>query len=404
MMKRACLAVVLACSLGWASQPSTEGPAVYALGLPANFAKAKQTYQSGDKNAKAAVGGMVKGADASLDAPVYTVTGKPFTPPSGDKHDYMSLSTYWWPDPSKPDGLPYIRKDGQFNPEREKYDLPTLENFSAAVENLSLAYYFTGDERYATKCAGLIRAWCVDPATRMNPNLTYAQFVPGNPKPRNSGLIDGGRLKRVVDAVGFLKGSPSWTDADDKATREWFGKLLTFITTTKQGKDELNAKNNHGTWCHVQAATYALFLGDKEKARSLLEDDFKKRIDSQIKADGSQPEELARTLSFHYSRFNLFALMDEADLGDRVGLDLWNYKTSDGRSIRTALDYLVPTATGDAKWVKKDIEDPNGDELTPLLRRAAIKYNDPKYAALADRLLEKNPNNRLNLLWPSPAR
>src|SRR2546423_14759121 len=113
-------------------------------------------------------------AEKAIAGPTYSVVNIPSTPPSGDKHDYMSLSPYWWPDPSKPDGKPYMRKDGQVNPEREKYDQPTLDRMTEAVQNLSIAYYFTGDERYAKKSAELIRVWFFDDVTRMNPNVTYA--------------------------------------------------------------------------------------------------------------------------------------------------------------------------------------------------------------------------------------
>lgn len=36
---------------------------------------------------------------------------------SGNKHDYYSFPPYWWPNPDTQDGLPYIRKDGQTNPD-----------------------------------------------------------------------------------------------------------------------------------------------------------------------------------------------------------------------------------------------------------------------------------------------
>ena len=52
-----------------------------------------------------------------IEGKLYTVMHKKQVPPSGDKHDYMSIGSYWWPDPSKPNGLPYIRKDGERNPE-----------------------------------------------------------------------------------------------------------------------------------------------------------------------------------------------------------------------------------------------------------------------------------------------
>src|ERR1044072_5271844 len=50
----------------------------------------------------------------------FSITSKATTPPSGDKHDYMSQAPYFWPDPQRPNGLPYIRRDGDRNPEINK--------------------------------------------------------------------------------------------------------------------------------------------------------------------------------------------------------------------------------------------------------------------------------------------
>src|SRR5206468_435997 len=108
-----------------------------------DLAAAKQKLQAGDNKTRQFVQDLRRDADKALEGGPFSVTDKSMTPPSGDKHDYMSLSPYWWPDPAKPDGKPYIRKDGQFNPEREKYDLPRMEGMADAVGALSLAYYFT---------------------------------------------------------------------------------------------------------------------------------------------------------------------------------------------------------------------------------------------------------------------
>src|SRR5687768_8386328 len=144
-----------------------------------NLAAAKERFEAGDATAAKVVKEIRKEADKALEFKPVSVVDKPFTPPSGDKHDYMSLSPYWWPDPSKPDGKPYLRKDGEINPERAKYDLEPMQKTADAVGALALAYYFTGDERYATKEAELLRHWFIRPETRMNPNTTYAHLVPG---------------------------------------------------------------------------------------------------------------------------------------------------------------------------------------------------------------------------------
>jgi hypothetical protein len=357
-----------------------------------------------DKAAAAFAADTVKKADAALQLEPPTVIRKPAVDVTTDPHEYASLSPYWWPDPAKPDGRPYIRKDGQFNPEREKFDLGRLETMSNAVRDLSLAYYLTGDERYAKKSAELIRVWFLDPATRMNPSLKYAQFVPGYTQPRASGVIEGLRFRRVIDGVGLLAGSPHWTPKDDAALKAWFAELLNYLQTSEQGQAEAGQPNNHGTWFHVQAACYALHAGDEAAARKLIEPAFKRLIASQLTADGMQPEEAARTLSFHYHRYNLLALIDLATLGDRVGVDLWQYRTDDGKSLRLAIDYLLPYALGDKPWPHEQIKDIKYGDTIEIFRRAANAYREPKFEDAVRRLRDRDPKDRrdaVDVLFPS---
>jgi hypothetical protein len=352
-----------------------------------NFASAKAKADAGDKKMVEFVKDVRSHADKALKAGPFSVTDKSATPPSGDKHDYMSLSPYWWPDPSKPDGKPYIRKDGQFNPERDKYDLPRMEAMADAVGELSLGYYFTGDEKYAAKAAELMRGWFFDPATRMNPNVKYAQFRPGYDDLRPAGTIEANRLRKVVDADGLLAGSKSWTKEDSEKLKSWFRQLLTYMQESQQGKEEQDAPNNHGTWYGVQAATYALYLGDEDLAKKIIIRNGRDKIATQIEPDGRQPQELERTNGYDYSRFNVLAHEDLCMLGRRVGLDLWNYQTTDGRSLRKAIDWLLPYATGEKKWDYQQIRSPKMKETATVLRRAANAYDDPKY----ERAIEKIP-------------
>jgi len=371
-------------------------PRVFVLRAE-SLALAKQRLAAGDAQLDAALKELLTEADAALPAPTPSVMDKPAAPPSGDKHDYMSLSPYWWPDPDTADGLPYVRRDGEVNPERKKYDVTTMGAMVRAVKVLGFAYYFTGEERYAQKAAEFLRVWFVDPATRMNPNLTYAQGVPGRADGRCYGIIDTAHWPSLIDAIALVEPSPAWSADDRRILREWFRQYLDWLLTSPAGVLEASQRNNHATWYAVQATAYALFVDDADRAKALLER-VQYFIAHQIEPDGGQPHEIARTKGLSYSSYNLSAFLHAARLGEHVGMDLWTYETDDGRSIRKALEYLIPYGLGEKEWTAKQI---TSWHLSPeLLRRAATGFRDARY----EQVITKLPADaqralpRLNLL------
>ena len=328
-------------------------------------------------------------ADKALAVDRFSVVDKTTTPPSGDKHDYMTQAPYWWPDPKKPDGLPYIRRDGERNPELDKLpDHAAMDRMASAVTTLALAAYLGNHEQYGTKAAQLLRAWFADPATRMNPNLTYAQFIPGINTGRGIGLIETRGLSRVVDAISLVDAVGALPAADKAALRDWFSRFGTWMRESSHGRDESNAKNNHGTYYDLQVVTFALFVEQPAIARQVLEEARAKRLDVQIEPDGRQPLELARTRSFSYSVMNIDGLTQLATVGDRVGVDVWGYTRTGakGPAIREALLYLAPYALGDAKWPHQQIGNWDPRSLFPVLRRAAPHYQDAEFRGILSRV------------------
>src|ERR1041385_7936420 len=252
----------------------------------------RRAVRNGDARVAAAWARLKSEAQKALAAGPFTVLDKGVTPPSGDKHDYMSQAPYFWPDPNRPCGLPYIRRDGERNPEINKItDHKTIDDLENAVETLSLAYYLSGEEAYATKAVQLLRAFFLAPATRMNPNLEYAQFIPGVNTGRGIGLIETRGFTRIVDAAGLLEGSKTLTADDERGLKDWFGKFLQWMLDSKNGREESAAKNNHGTYYDVQLTSFALFVGRNDLARQTLETAKQKRIAAQIEPDGRQPLE-----------------------------------------------------------------------------------------------------------------
>src|SRR2546423_3195908 len=332
---------------------------------------ARRAVDQGDKDTAAAWAKLQRDAQRALGEGPFSIVNKAVTPPSGDKHDYTSQAPYFWPDPKSPNGLPYIRRDGERNPELNKItDHHSLDQIEATTETLALAYYFKGDEAYATKAVELLRAFFLDPGTRMNPNLEYAQFIPGVNTGRGIGLIETRGLTRIVDAIGLLAGSKALTNDEERVLRNWFGQFLQWMLDSKNGREEAAAKNNHGTYYDLQVVSYALFVGRKDLARQILEQAREKRIATQIEPDGRQPLELARTKGWSYSNGNLDGVTELATLGARVGVDLWNFQTHDGRSIRKALDFLTPIAIGEKKWQYQELGGVKPESLFPLMRRA----------------------------------
>lgn len=341
-------------------------------------------------------------ADKVMREPILTITGgKKHVAPGGDVHDYVSIGTYYWPNPATSNGLPWIGRDGEKNPLKDEYDEPRLAKMCGAVRALALGHYLTGDEQYAERATQQLRAWFLDPATRMNPNLEHAQMQFGKNEGTGTGIIDSRGLTDVTDAAILLRGSKAWTPEDGAELQKWFHDYFAWLTTSKNGIKESSASNNHSVWYDVQAVAIAQYIGDEKSAREVLEAAKTKRIAKQVEPDGSMQRELARTLSVTYSIFNLEAFFKLARLGQNAGVDLWNFRTADGRSIRAALDYLIPYATGKKTWTQQQIKNANYSGIVPLLRQAARIWREPAYEKSIGEVVGAKGIEKLNFLLPA---
>jgi hypothetical protein len=346
----------------------------------------KTKWQQKDKQVMQWIDSLQKRADALLAMKPVSVMDKSFTPVSGNKHDYMSQAPYFWYDSSKPNGLPYMRKDGVRNPEIAKItDRTYLGQLENAARILSLTWYFTGQEKYADKSGALIRHWFLDEATKMNPHLEYGQAIPGINTGRGIGIIETRALVGIADAAGLLAGSKNWKETDINSLQQWYAQYLDWLLTSKNGKDEHAAKNNHGTWYYAQAIDFALFSGNMQKAKELAEES-KKRLDSQLTKEGKQPLELDRTNGLGYSTMNLRGWFDVATLAEKTGVDLWNYKTPLGTGIINALDWLIPYALGEKPWTYQQISRYSKNEIYPILLLAVRKFKNGNYTNYANKV------------------
>lgn len=333
---------------------------------------------------------LVKSANSALSSGTYSIVDKSQIPPSGDKHDYLSLGKYYWPDSSKPDGLPYIQKDGVINPETgEIPDKKLLDKMRREVSVLSVAYYVTGKEEFGKRAQELFSVWMIDTATKMNPNLNSAQIKKGYKGLLYSGIIDAADMAEVVDAAAILQNAGGFTQANFLAVKTWFRDYYTWLTTSKSGVRESQSKNNHGTWYDTQVLSLAIFLGETEAAKKICEEAKEKRFSYQIEPDGSQPEELRRTLSINYSCFNLTALAHFARIAENIKVDLWNYSAQGRGSLKTAFDYMMPYFLKEKEWGHKQIKEFAVDSYAESFMWATERYGDARYRDVVLSMLNK---------------
>ncbi|NND08932.1 MAG: alginate lyase family protein [Saprospiraceae bacterium] len=360
-----------------------------------------KSTQTIDQDVQQLVQILLNDADTILDITSPSVMDKGFTPPSGDKHDYMSQGPYWWPDPTKADGLPYIRRDGEVNPERAKFtDRANLSKLISSVTTLSRAYFFSEDEKYAQKAIDFLQTWFLDSATSMNPHLEFGQAIPGRTSGRGIGIIETSDIGKIADAVQLLRASSRWSDEMNAGMIFWMKAYLEWLMTSEKGQDESLHPNNHGTWYNVQAAMLAIFTGQETIAKNIVETSKQTRLDAHIEANGSQPKEIARTRSFSYSTMNLLGLFQLALIGEKLGIDLWHYKNIHGVSLQKALDFLIPAASGQTSWPHPQIKPISPIRMIPHLVHASRVYS-PSYGKIAKTIIDKHqPNSIVQLIYP----
>lgn len=270
-------------------------------------------------------------------------------------HDYYSEGDYWWPDPDNPGGA-YVRRDGRSNPDKFDGHRDALIAFGRTVPALAAVWELTGDPRYAEAAMRHLRAWFVDPATRMNPNLNHAQAIIGVNSGRAIGVIDTLQIVEVARAAELFarRNAPGYAAIRAEVER-WFVAYLDWLTTSPFGMQERDEKNNHGSCWLLQASAFAALLGRGdvlEAARVHLRTLI---VPTQVALDGRQPLELARTKPYAYSLFNLDVLAASAWL--LGGRDLVAWETGDGRSIAKAIAFMAPYVADKARWpFARDIE------------------------------------------------
>jgi len=329
---------------------------------------------------------ILRAANEYLTQPPITITASSSPRSKGGKHDYFSEGDYWWPDPKNPNG-PYIRRDGYSDPQNFNDHREALIRLSLIVPALTAAWLITQDKRYASQAAVHLRAWFLDPATKMNPSLEYAQAIWGVTPGRGTGIIDTLHLVEVSRAAQHLERAQVMTATELGSLRDWFAEYLLWMMASKNGQEEEVAKNNHGTCWVAQAAAFAAYTAN-EKVLVLCRERYRNHLlPDQIAPDGSFPLELARTKPYSYSLFDLDVMSMVCLIATGGGSpedNLWEFALPNGVRYKKAVDFMYPYIQDKSKWpYPKDVE--YFDDLPnrqPSLLFAGLVYREPKYIAL----------------------
>jgi hypothetical protein len=373
----ALISILLFLAAGCAHQPEKKHFSIWDFD---HMYEVKKKLKRGNSTYRAAYNELKVSAAKAMERGPYSVTYKSVIPPGGTKNDYMSMGPYWWPDPSKPDGLPYIRRDGEVNPE-SGMDRDQLRSLIEDVRTLALTWYFSGDREYAEKAGNLLRTWFLDPETRMNPHLEYGQAIPGRTHGRGIGIIDTRSFSTLVDAILLLESTPAMKNSEEKELKAWFSAFFEWLTTSQHGKDEDVYPNNHSVAYDAQVTAIARYLGNDEFVTQKTSAAPSVRIDKMIRADGRQPEELIRTKAFGYSVSNLGNFFDLGETGLKVGVDIFSYTNSEGGSLKQALEFLNDFIGRPDEWPWEQIDgwEQAENNLGLLVRRAARYYQNAEY-------------------------
>ncbi|WET69278.1 alginate lyase family protein [Sphingobacterium sp.] len=316
-----------------------------------------------------------------------TVTAYSAVRSAGGIHDFYSEGDYWWPDPKDP-AAPYIQRDGMTNPANFVEHRKAMIRFSRIVGALASAYRLNPDKKYVQQALRHLKAWFVDAETMMNPNLLYAQAIQGRFTGRGIGIIDTIHLMEVAQGVKIFENDPNFPQAAKDAIHRWFATYLRWLTTHQYGIDEMNAANNHGTCWVMQVAAFSRLVQDTVLLNTCADRYAHVLLPNQMEANGSFPRELQRTKPYGYALFNLDAMTMICQILSKTNTPLWQYTLSDGRTIKTGIDFMVPYIAAKEKWpYQKDVMYWDQWPIAhPALVFSAVAFQDKDYLQLWEKL------------------
>ena len=330
-------------------------------------------------------------ADEIISRPVAVVTDCPFTAVSGNKHDYITIGCYWWPNPDTPDGLPWICKDGHVNPNNRNDQ--NFELVGPRVHILALAAFYFGEQKYIDYAVKQVYDWFLNPETCMNPHGRYAQAVPGVADGRHFGVIDFHVTPHLLNGIGILEEMGVLGEEIVSGVKNWYVQLTDWLLTDEMALIEDMQVSNHGSWYDALILSAAYFTNRPKLAEKIYTTAYDERMKRQVRLDGSQPRELMRATGFDYSCFNLEALTVIATIAERYGYTQY-WETDPDRGVcilKQAVDFLYPYTLDMSAFPYQELRPAEAfAQLVPLLRRLDAHFPGEGYAEKAVEVLEKS--------------
>jgi len=317
----------------------------------------------------------------------------------GGIHDFYSEGDYWWQNPEDPDG-PYIRKDGQSNPNNFLEHRKAMRNLNKWVSALVAAYKITKNEKYAIHALKHLDAFFLNKKTLMNPSLLYAQAIKGKVTGRGIGIIDTIHLIEIAKAIEVLAELNFLKGVQLNGLKQWFETYAEWLNTHPYGLKEKDHGNNHSTWWAAQMASFTHLAG-REDLMNIARAQFKKLLSEQMATDGRFPDELSRTKPYNYTLFNLEGYSVLCQIASSEEDNLWKYESQNG-SLEQAWNFMMPFIKDKSNWIKSpDVQ--HFDELpiqSPGLLFASMAYDNQEFLNIWSTLNPKRKSEEINRTFP----
>lgn len=394
------LSILFSITFASASLRAAESAPRTFLVAPAHYVAMRSALSAPDSAPEwrtAAAAALRAAADRALETGPWSVMDKPDRQiaPSGDKHDYVSMSSYWWPGA---DGK-YEWRDGQINPDMVFPDEEALGSLMGALKILAPAGYLLGDQRYTDRAIFLVNRWFLDPATRMNPNLNYAAGIPGQAVGRCYGLHRMKEMPALVDILGLVTTSPSWTVAHEAGMRDWISRYLAWATTGPLGLEEKGQPNNHAVYYGAHALAAALYVEDRANIEEFSLRFFQNELIRQIRPDGELPAEMVRSRPYNYTVYTLAGFATYAELVRNLGLDYYHHEGPDGQTLKNAFAKIIPFLDGRETSPKPE-EEMRLSRIFAVCRLSALRCDLPFFETYLRHRFPRWPDEPRNLFWP----